>query len=185
MCRYCVEYGNGTKWYLNPKNYTADIMTATPHEEWTATEVVIEGTGNDPDFARGVLMEADGKGWVEKRIVTNDLVEWRLKDYCYPAREAFIVLCGSSSPLTTFKDLREVHDCCNLSYLALDYEVDGEFMDLCFRDGIGLLTYVPRNGYFRETLSAEHREIKDQKGFMSLCERILFENYVLRRDEWL
>ena len=21
MCKYCVEYGNGTKWYLNPANF--------------------------------------------------------------------------------------------------------------------------------------------------------------------
>jgi len=33
MCRYCVEYGEGTKWYLNPKNYSASVLTATPHAE--------------------------------------------------------------------------------------------------------------------------------------------------------
>jgi ferredoxin len=31
MCRYCVEYGDGTKWYLNPKNYTSQILSAPPH----------------------------------------------------------------------------------------------------------------------------------------------------------
>jgi hypothetical protein len=58
-------------------------------------------------------------------------------------------------------------------------------MDLCFQGGIGLLVYVHRNGFFREVLPAEYREVSDTKGFMSLCERILFENYVLRRDEWV
>ena len=36
MCRYCVEYGDGTKWYLNPKNYTEKIMTAPPHSDAVA-----------------------------------------------------------------------------------------------------------------------------------------------------
>jgi len=25
MCRYCVKYGDGHKWYLNPKNYTDEV----------------------------------------------------------------------------------------------------------------------------------------------------------------
>lgn len=32
MCRYCVEYGEGTKWYLNPRNFSADVVTAPPHD---------------------------------------------------------------------------------------------------------------------------------------------------------
>jgi Pyruvate/2-oxoacid:ferredoxin oxidoreductase delta subunit len=31
MCRYCVEYGKGTKWYLNPDNYRADLFQAPGH----------------------------------------------------------------------------------------------------------------------------------------------------------
>lgn len=31
MCRYCVEYGNGTKWYLNPENYRKELYTAPGH----------------------------------------------------------------------------------------------------------------------------------------------------------
>lgn len=31
MCRYCVEYGDGTKWYLNPKNYSVDVLNEEPH----------------------------------------------------------------------------------------------------------------------------------------------------------
>lgn len=31
MCRYCVEYGNGTKWYLNPDNYNPELFQATGH----------------------------------------------------------------------------------------------------------------------------------------------------------
>ena len=26
MCRYCVQYGDGTKWYLNPKNYSSEVL---------------------------------------------------------------------------------------------------------------------------------------------------------------
>lgn len=32
MCRYCVEYGGGTKWYLNPDNYRDELFTAEIHE---------------------------------------------------------------------------------------------------------------------------------------------------------
>jgi hypothetical protein len=163
----------------------AGVLCLLGHEEWTPTETIIEGTGKDANFARGVLLECEEKGWVEKRILGEDVVHWRLRDYRFPAREAFVVRCGSSSPTRALEDLRDSADCCNLSYLVLDYEVDKEFMDCCFHDGIGLMVYVPRNGYFREILGAESREIKDRRGFMSLCERILFENYVLRRDEWV
>lgn len=31
MCRYCVEYGNGTKWYLNPENYRRELYNAPGH----------------------------------------------------------------------------------------------------------------------------------------------------------
>ncbi len=26
MCRYCVQYGDGKKWYLNPKNYSDEVI---------------------------------------------------------------------------------------------------------------------------------------------------------------
>ena len=32
MCRYCVEYGGGTKWYLNPDNYRDELYTSGAHE---------------------------------------------------------------------------------------------------------------------------------------------------------
>ncbi len=31
MCRYCVEYGNGTKWYLNPDNYDTRLYEKSGH----------------------------------------------------------------------------------------------------------------------------------------------------------
>ena len=26
MCRICVKYGDGKKWYLNPKNYSDEVI---------------------------------------------------------------------------------------------------------------------------------------------------------------
>ena len=31
MCRYCTEYGNGTKWYFNPDNYRPELFQAPGH----------------------------------------------------------------------------------------------------------------------------------------------------------
>jgi hypothetical protein len=31
MCRYCVEYGKGTKWYLNPDNYNPELYEKPGH----------------------------------------------------------------------------------------------------------------------------------------------------------
>ena len=31
MCRYCTEYGNGTKWYLNPDNHRPELMEKPGH----------------------------------------------------------------------------------------------------------------------------------------------------------
>lgn len=33
MCRYCVEYGNGTKWYLNPDNYNPELYKSEFHSK--------------------------------------------------------------------------------------------------------------------------------------------------------
>lgn len=161
----------------------AGVLCWLDYEHWALTETVIEASRSDKNFIRGVLMESEGKGWVEKRVVADDVVEWRLKDYRYPAREAFIARCGSASPLEAFQCLKDAGKCCNILYLILDYGVNPEFMDMCLRNGVGLLEYIPRNGYFRELLASEYREIEDRKGFMSLCEKVLFENHVLRKEE--
>lgn len=160
----------------------AGVLYLLSHEEWTPTEVIEEATGN-AEFAHAVLMECEEKGWAEKKIVAEDVVHWRLKDYRYPARESFIVACGSDSPMQALENLKKAADCCHRSYLVLDYEVDTEFMDLCLQSGIGFMVYVPRNGYFRQILPPEDREIKDKRGFMSICERVIFENYVLHLDD--
>ena len=26
MCRHCVKWGEGTKWYLNPRNYSDEMI---------------------------------------------------------------------------------------------------------------------------------------------------------------
>lgn len=33
MCRYCVEYGDGNKWYLNPKTYNPELYKAPLHKD--------------------------------------------------------------------------------------------------------------------------------------------------------
>ena len=35
MCRLCVKYGDGTKWYLNPKNYSDEVI----HGELTKLKI--------------------------------------------------------------------------------------------------------------------------------------------------
>jgi len=55
LCRYCVEYGDGTKWYLNPKNYTADLSEATPHAEAIAA---LGGAGKNT-FEMNIAAGAD------------------------------------------------------------------------------------------------------------------------------
>ena len=36
MCRHCVQFGDGTKWYLNPKNYSDEVI----HGESTKEEMI-------------------------------------------------------------------------------------------------------------------------------------------------
>ena len=28
MCEYCLKYGDGHKWYLNPKNFSEEMLTS-------------------------------------------------------------------------------------------------------------------------------------------------------------
>jgi hypothetical protein len=161
----------------------AGVIYLLDTERWTPTEKMIEATGSNAEFIRGVLMEAEQKGWIEKNIVAEDDVHWRLKDYVIPARDSLIVRCGSTDPVQALEDLQKASGCCQRSYLVLDYEVDTDFIDLCFKSGIGLLIFSFRNGYFKEILTAEDRGIKDRKGLIAFLERVMFENYVLLRED--
>ncbi|PKN70116.1 MAG: hypothetical protein CVU54_06905 [Deltaproteobacteria bacterium HGW-Deltaproteobacteria-12] len=45
MCRYCVEYGKGTKWYLNPDNYNEELFQAPGHNKaWSMLSGVEKNT---------------------------------------------------------------------------------------------------------------------------------------------
>lgn len=55
MCRYCVEYGDGTKWYLNPKNYTEKLHKGAPH--WAGV-VALGGVGKNT-FELNIAAGAD------------------------------------------------------------------------------------------------------------------------------
>lgn len=152
-------------------------------EEWKLTEDIIKEVGGEPAFSKGVLMECEGKGWVEKYIAEEDVVYWRLKDYNIPAREIFVAMAGDKYPLASLKTLKETRKTCNRSYIIMSYEVDNEFIEECFNNGIGILLFYPRNGYFKEILPSEFEEIDDHMAKLVLCERVLFENYVLRLED--
>lgn len=159
------------------------ILHLLDRQEWTVTESIVDAAQASTDFIRGALLEAETKGWVEKRIVQEDVVAWRINDYSLPGRDVFLVRCGSSDVAASMEALKKMSRCCNQTLLMLDYEVDGETMDECVQNGIGLSVYVPRMGYTREILSPEYRDISDIGGAMSIAERLLFENYILRRED--
>lgn len=56
MCRYCIEYGEGTKWYLNPKNYRDEIMKVPPHSNGIAAL----GGPDKNTFEMNIAAGADG-----------------------------------------------------------------------------------------------------------------------------
>ncbi|UMZ74237.1 hypothetical protein [Natranaerofaba carboxydovora] len=161
----------------------AGVLHLLSTDKWVLTEDIIEAVGGEPAFSKGVLMECEGKGWVEKHIEAEDVVYWRLKDYNIPAREVFLALSGDKEPITSLKTLKKTRQTCNRSYLILSYEVDNDFVQECFYAGIGILLFYPRNGYFREILPSEYQDIHDKRSQLVLCERVLFENYVLRMED--
>jgi len=159
------------------------ILHLLSRDEWTITESIIDSLQASAEFVRGALLEAEAKGWVEKRVLQEDVVAWRIRDYLLPGRDFFIIRCGSSDVAGSIESLRKMSSCCNQTLLLLDYEVDGDTMDVCVQNGIGLSVYVPRMGYTREILAPEYKDISDIRGAMSIAERLLFENYVLRRED--
>lgn len=44
MCRWCVEYGKGTKWYLNPDNYRRELYESPAH---TGSLEMLAGAGKN------------------------------------------------------------------------------------------------------------------------------------------
>ncbi len=55
MCKYCVEYGNGTKWYLNPDNYRDELYQAEGHEN----TVRMLGGADKNTFEVGAMGQTD------------------------------------------------------------------------------------------------------------------------------
>ena len=55
MCRYCVEYGGGSKWYLNPDNYRDELYTAEIHEN----TVRMLGGARKNSFEVGAMSNVD------------------------------------------------------------------------------------------------------------------------------
>ncbi len=51
MCRYCVEYGNGTKWYLNPENYRKELFEKPGHSN---AFFMLSGAGKDMFEVAGI-----------------------------------------------------------------------------------------------------------------------------------
>jgi len=91
MCRYCVEYGDGNKWYLNPKNYTAELSEAPPHAEAIAalggagknTFEMNIAAGADPveaaslaNHAAGLVVAKVGTASVTADELVSDLARW-------------------------------------------------------------------------------------------------------------
>jgi len=100
-------------------------------------------------------------------------VVWRIKDYALPGRDAIVAMCGSTDPLAALETLITTRSCCERSYLSLDYEVDDEFKLLCQNQGVGLMCFTPRNGYFKEIVPAEERLVSNEPP-ICLCARRLY-----------
>ena len=61
MCKYCTEYGDGDKWYLNPANYRDELFSAEIHE---GTVKMLGGAGKNT-FEVGAMAQTD--------IIASDL----------------------------------------------------------------------------------------------------------------
>lgn len=57
MCQYCAKYGGGHKWYLNPENFTEEIIRS--HRVQTAQIVKMLGGPDKMDFELGSAAAAD------------------------------------------------------------------------------------------------------------------------------
>ncbi|NVM56012.1 MAG: hypothetical protein HWN66_20105 [Candidatus Helarchaeota archaeon] len=57
MCQYCAQYGEGHKWYLNPKNFTEEMIKS--HRVQTARVVEMLGGPEKMNFEMGAAESID------------------------------------------------------------------------------------------------------------------------------
>lgn len=57
MCKYCAQYGDGHKWYLNPENYTEEILNSARVQ--TARIIEMLGGPEKMDFELGAAEAID------------------------------------------------------------------------------------------------------------------------------
>ncbi|MHA1276945.1 MAG: hypothetical protein ACTSQI_03435 [Candidatus Helarchaeota archaeon] len=57
MCQYCAQYGDGHKWYLNPKNFSEEVLQS--HRVQTAGIIKMLGGPEKMDFELGAAQSID------------------------------------------------------------------------------------------------------------------------------
>jgi NAD-dependent dihydropyrimidine dehydrogenase PreA subunit len=101
MCKYCTEYGDGHKWYLNPANYHDELFGAEIHE---GTVKMLGGAGKNT-FEVGAMAQTD--------IIASDLFN---TGYLNMAVENMTAHGGQIVPL---EDALKILDLCQEPFLLM------------------------------------------------------------------
>ena len=101
MCKYCTEYGDGNKWYLNPANYHDELFSAEIHE---GTVKMLGGAGKNT-FEVGAMAQTD--------VIASDLFN---TGYLNMAVENMTAHGGQIVPL---EDALKILDLCQEPFLLM------------------------------------------------------------------
>ena len=161
----------------------AGLIYLLLEEESVSLEEIVGETQYEESFVRGVLQEAEMIGWVRSEVDDKGNRQWSIKDYKVPVKECVMLFSGIRDANRCLKACEELKDCYHKGILLLTYEVTSDFIDLCFREGIGILRYHERIAYFSDLLPPEWKEVKPHRAYLSLCEKVLHNNLHFREGE--
>jgi len=158
------------------------ILYTLIDQGWKTTEEIANEIEANTLFVSSALDETYEDGWVEKKN-ENNKAYWMLKDYKIPSKDCVIVHCRYLKCMEFFENLNDFEGCYNKMYFVFPYPIDEEFMDLCHENGMGIMIFYERMGYFKELIPPEIKTVTNLKVYANLCEVIIKESLHYRSIE--
>lgn len=161
----------------------AGLLYLLCQKKWMSLEEITKATSYPVNFVQSVLKEGEENGWIRSQLDDKGIRLWSIGQYQIPVKECVMLLCGARDANSCLNALEEMRGCYHKGIILFPYPVTPEFMDLCFTKGIGIFRYYERIAYFDVVLPPERQEVKADRQYISLCEKILHDNLFLREGE--
>lgn len=161
----------------------AGLLYLLLQKKWLSFEEITSATNYEENFVQRVLQEGEMNGWICSQTDGRGLRLWSLGEYKIPVKESVLFFCGTGDVNKNLEALEALKGCYHKGIMLFPYKVTPEFKDLCFTRGIGIMQYHERIAYFEDILPPDWQEVELNRPYLSLCEKILYDNLHFRFGE--